>query len=135
MKLWRAAIFTLVLSEKLSHFNTLSCKPTFLHTFETCSLKVKFFSISIPNSLTDSSFSNVVHVLCSVRVPSATGRIRRNTICSSRQVNGREKKGFHNKSGYFVIPIGMMLKIHQNGLDKKNTGEFPMADVLSKLIG
>ncbi len=46
----------------------------------------------------------------------------------------REKKGFHNKSGDFVIAIGMMLKIHQNGWDRKNTGEFPMADVLSKLI-
>ncbi len=64
-----------------------------------------------------------------------TRGIRRNTICSSRPGNGREKKGFYNKSGDFVIPIGMMLKIHQNGWDKKNTGEFPMADVLSKLIG
>ncbi len=38
-----------------------------------------------------------------------------NTICSSRPGTGWEKIRFHNKSGDFVIPIGMILKIHQNG--------------------
>ncbi len=66
MKLWRATIFTLVLSIKLSRFNTLNCRPPFLHTFEIYSLKVTSLSILIPNNLTVSSFSNVV--LCSVKV-------------------------------------------------------------------
>ncbi len=60
MKLWRAAIFTLVLSIKLSRFNTLNCTPAFMHTFEICSLKVTSLSILIPNNLTEGSGSSLV---------------------------------------------------------------------------
>ncbi len=65
MKLLRAAIFTLVLSENLSRFNTLNCRLAFLYIFNISSLKVTALSILIPNNLTDSSFSNL---LCSVKV-------------------------------------------------------------------
>ncbi len=70
MKLWRATIFTLLLSGKLSGFNTLNYKPAFLYTLETCSLKVTTLSIVIPSNLTESSFSNIV--LCSVKVGSVS---------------------------------------------------------------
>ncbi len=73
MKLCRAAIFTLVLSINLSCFNTLNCRPAFLHTFKICSLKVTSLSILIPNNLPESSFSNVV--LCSVKVGSGSSLV------------------------------------------------------------
>ncbi len=44
-----------MLSKKLSHFSTLNCRLAFLHTFETCSLKVTSLSIVIPNNLTESN--------------------------------------------------------------------------------
>ncbi len=72
-KLWRAAIFMLVVSIKMSHFNTLNCRLVFLYTFETCSFKVTFLSILIPNNMTDSSFSNVV--LYSMKVGSGSSLV------------------------------------------------------------
>ena len=62
MKLWRVVNVKLVLSEKLSHFSTLTCSLAFLHIFETCSLKVTFLYTVMPNNFTESSFSNVVMV-------------------------------------------------------------------------
>ncbi len=54
MIIWRAAIFTLVLSENISRFKTFSYSPAFLHTFDTCSLKVTFMPTLMPNNLAES---------------------------------------------------------------------------------
>ncbi len=63
MKLIRAVIFTLVLSEKLSRFNTLSWSLAFLHTFETSYLKVRSLYILMPDHMIESSFSKTYYFL------------------------------------------------------------------------